>query len=195
MDLYSFLPITNMDPRPGTEGNDIWYALAAAALCAAAVRCLRVLSWCCRRCCHALGDRGWTDPETSREYALVGLTTGTAFVDITDPATPLYLGLLPTATSSSIWRDIKVYSNHAFVVSEARRHGIQVFDLTRLRGVLADPGTSWTADAQYTRFGSAHNIVINEDSGYAYAVGTTSDIRNNPCTSGLHIVDIRTPKR
>jgi len=31
-----------------------------------------------------------------------------------------------------IWRDIKVYDDHAFIVSEAREHGMQVFDLTQL---------------------------------------------------------------
>ncbi len=52
---------------------------------------------------------GWTDPLTSREYALFGRTNGTAFIDVTDPLSPQYLGNLPTHTGSSIWRDIKVY--------------------------------------------------------------------------------------
>ncbi|RMF65607.1 MAG: hypothetical protein D6746_00210, partial [Bacteroidetes bacterium] len=38
---------------------------------------------------------GWTDPETGREYAIVGRTDGTAFVDITDPYHPVFLGDLP----------------------------------------------------------------------------------------------------
>jgi choice-of-anchor B domain-containing protein len=47
---------------------------------------------------------GWTDPETGREYALVGESTGTAFVDISTPSQPLYLGALPTHTAPSAWR-------------------------------------------------------------------------------------------
>src|SRR5690606_18123816 len=74
---------------------------------------------------------GWTDPLTGREYALMGLSSKTAFVDVTDPARPIHVGDLPTATENSIWRDIKVYKNHAFIVSEAFDHGMQVFDLTR----------------------------------------------------------------
>ena len=31
---------------------------------------------------------GWTDPETGREYGLVGRMDGTAFVDVTDPHNP-----------------------------------------------------------------------------------------------------------
>jgi choice-of-anchor B domain-containing protein len=129
---------------------------------------------------------GWTDPMTGKEYALVGLTTSAAFVDITDPINPINLGRLPTATSSSSWRDIKVYNNHAFIVSEAAGHGMQVFDLTRLRNVTNPPET-FTADARYTGFGNAHNIVINETSGFAYAVGTST------FNGGPHFVDIQNP--
>jgi choice-of-anchor B domain-containing protein len=85
------------------------------------------------------GDRGtndiwgWTDQKTGREYALVGLVEGTSFVDISDPAHPTVIGAMRTQTYNSIWRDLKVYDNHVFVVSEAPGHGMQVFDLTRLR--------------------------------------------------------------
>ena len=78
---------------------------------------------------------GWTDATTGKEYALVGLNNGTAFVDISDNDNLLYLGKLPTATETSSWRDIKVYQDHAFIVSEANGHGMQVFDLTKLRDV------------------------------------------------------------
>ena len=114
---------------------------------------------------------GWTDPSSGIEYAIIALTNGTAFIDISDPLDPIYLGKLPTHTDPSTWRDVKVYNNHAFVVSEASGHGMQVFDLTRLRNVTNAPVT-FTEDAHYDGFGSAHNIVINEDTGYAYPVGT-----------------------
>jgi len=129
---------------------------------------------------------GWADPDTGKEYAIMGLDSGTAFVDISGD-TPIHLGNLPTATQSSPWRDIKVYQNHAFIVSEAQGHGMQVFDLTRLRNV-ADPPQNFDADANYTEFGNAHNIVINEETGFAYPVG--SDTFNG----GAHFVDIRNPK-
>ena len=108
---------------------------------------------------------GWTDPEDGTEYALVGLDNGTAFIDISDPVNPIYLGKLPTHTSATIWRDIKVYQDHAFIVSEAGGHGMQVFDLTRLRTVAAPPET-FTEDAHYPGFGASHNIVINEETRY-----------------------------
>lgn len=129
---------------------------------------------------------GWTDPSTGKEYALVSSSTGTAFVDISQPTLPVLLGRLPSATGNSPWRDVKVYNNYAFIVSEAAGHGMQVFNLARLRNV-PNPPASFTADARYTGFGSAHNIVINEDSGFAYAVGTQT------FSGGPHFVNIQNP--
>ncbi|MCL4267129.1 MAG: choice-of-anchor B family protein, partial [Anaerolineae bacterium] len=129
---------------------------------------------------------GWTDPLDGKEYALMGLNNGTAFVDISDPENPIYLGKLPTHTSNSTWRDIKVYADHAFIVSEAGGHGMQVFDLTELRTVV-NPPVTFSNTAHYSQFGNAHNLAINEDSGYAYAVGTST------CAGGLHMVNIQNP--
>lgn len=131
---------------------------------------------------------GWTDSTSGNEYALIGLDNGTAFVDISRDE-PMYLGKLPTATSSSSWRDVKIFGDHAFVVSEAANHGMQVFDLTKLRGVT-DPQT-FEADFRYVDFGTAHNIVINEESGFAYPVGTA---RNDAYNGGVHFISIQDPQ-
>lgn len=129
---------------------------------------------------------GWTDPLDGKEYAIVGLNNGTAFIDISSPTAPIYLGKLPTFTSNSLWRDIKVYNNYAFVVSEANGHGMQVFDLTKLRNIVSPPLT-FTEDAHYDGFGNAHNIVINPTQPFAYAVGTQT------FSGGPHVIDISDP--
>jgi len=130
---------------------------------------------------------GWTDSVSNKEYALVGMSNGTSFVDISDPENPIYVGRLATHTSNSTWRDIKVYNDYAFIVSEASGHGMQVFDLTQLRTYSGSPIT-FSHSAHYNEFGNAHNIFINEDTGFAYAIGTST------CgPGGLHIVDISNP--
>jgi choice-of-anchor B domain-containing protein len=136
---------------------------------------------------------GWTDPQTGREYALMGRTNGTAFVDVTNPTDPVYLGNLPSHNNTeSIWRDIKVYRNHAFIVADMpSNHGVQVFDLTQLRDVAAPPVT-FGETAHYDGIGNAHNIAINEETGYAYAVGGARTVRE-ACYGGLHMIDIRNP--
>ena len=129
---------------------------------------------------------GWTDPDNGDEYAIMGVKNGTVFIDISDPINPVYLGKLPTHTTNSTWRDIKVYQNYAFIVSEASNHGMQVFDLTRLRNVSNAPEI-FTEDAHYNGLGSSHNIVINEETGYAYSVG------DNTYSGGAHFIDISDP--
>lgn len=129
---------------------------------------------------------GWTDPDNGDEYAIMGVKNGTVFIDISDPINPIYLGKLPTHTDNSTWRDIKVYQNYAFIVSEANNHGMQVFDLTRLRNI-SNPPENFNEDAHYDGFGSSHNIVINEETGYAYSVG------DNTYSGGAHFIDISNP--
>ncbi|MDC8004117.1 choice-of-anchor B family protein [Aureisphaera galaxeae] len=130
---------------------------------------------------------GWTDPMDGKEYAIICLNEATAFIDISDPLNPIYLGQMPgESTQHTTWRDAKTYENHVYVVSEDSGHGMQVFDLTRLRNV-ASPPEIFTPDNVYTDFGSAHNIAINEDTGYAYALGTST------FSGGAHFIDLSDP--
>ncbi|GMQ80644.1 MAG: choice-of-anchor B family protein [Rhodothermia bacterium] len=136
---------------------------------------------------------GWEDPETGDEYALFGRTDGTSFINLSDPYNPLYLGNLPlTSTANpSLWRDIKVYKDHAFIVADgAGAHHMQIFDLTQLRDVQYPPVT-FTETAIYKGVFSSHNIIINEDTGYAFAVG--SDSGGETCGGALHMINIQDP--
>src|SRR5690606_1374175 len=96
---------------------------------------------------------------------------------------------------ANAWRDIKVYKDHAFIVADgAGQHGIQVLDLTRLRNITsAQMPMTLAPDTIYTEIASAHNIVINEETGFAYSVGSSSG--GTTCGGGLHMVDIREPKK
>ena len=134
---------------------------------------------------------GWTDSTTSKEYALVGLLLGVSFVDVTDPINPFVIGVLPTETVSSLWRDIKVYKDHAFIVADnVYNHGIQIFDLTQLRGVT--DFTVFEKTYHYDKVGSVHNLAINEETGFAYAVGVGSASKSE-YMCGAHIIDINDP--
>lgn len=129
---------------------------------------------------------GWTDPLDGKEYVLLGKSNGVGFIDIEDPTNPLYLGTLPTHTNNSIWRTLRVYNNYLFVGSEASGHGMQVFDLTKLRNVINPPQT-FTEDAHYAGFGKCHSLVIDEENGFVYACGT------NTFSGGLHVVNVQNP--
>jgi choice-of-anchor B domain-containing protein len=159
VDLMSFLPVSAMGGKRGVQLSDVW---------------------------------GYDDPETGRAYVIVGRVDGTAFVDITDPSRPVYLGELPRTAGSpgSFWREIKTYKHYAFIVSDAaRNHGMQVFDLNRLRGVTR-PQT-FTEDAHYGTAHSVHDIAADTVSGFVYLTG--SNAGGEMCGGGLHMVDVRDP--
>ena len=162
VDLVSFISVADISSARGVKMNDLW---------------------------------GWTDPQTNKEYVLAGRNDGTSFIDISNPSFPVYVGDLPKTEGSmgSVWRDIKVYKDHAYVVADgAGSHGMQVFDLRRLRDVAADQmPVTFDATAHYEGIHSAHNIVINEDTGFAYAVGSNSG--GETCGGGLHIINIQDP--
>jgi len=111
---------------------------------------------------------GYVTPQ-GKEIAILGLQTGTGFVDITDPANPQILAAY--SGPSSLWRDVKVIGTIAYVVTEGGNH-IQKFDLSNAdNGSIGNLGYS-----SYSGVGSTHNIVANPDSGYIYRVGGANNM-------------------
>jgi choice-of-anchor B domain-containing protein len=130
---------------------------------------------------------GWASPVTGKEYALVGCSNGTAFIDISDPINPTYLGILPGHGGIiNLWRDLESRGNYLFIVSEASAHGLQVFDLAQL-DVVSNPPLTFSESAYYSSFGHAHALTINQESGFLYATGSDT------FSGGLHIVNINDP--
>ena len=139
---------------------------------------------------------GWEHAASGRAFALVGSVGSTVFVDVTDPDSPFVVGELPRTPGSSptAWRDIKVNKDHAYIVqdgSTAAGHGMQIFDLTQLLQVPSGTRAMFTATALYSEVGSAHNVVINEDTDLAIIVGSGRGAQT--CGGGLHMVDISNP--
>jgi choice-of-anchor B domain-containing protein len=161
VDLLSFTPLAAMGAERGVKTNDVW---------------------------------GWTDPETGQEIAIVGMTDQTAFLDVTNPSLPVFLGKLPMTpgANGADWRDMKVYDDHVFIVADGSGpHGMQGFDLTRLRGLDGSDPQTFEMDALYDAVASAHNIVINETTGYGYIVGANGG--GQTCGGGLHMINLQDP--
>ena len=141
---------------------------------------------------------GWTDPLTGDEIAIICMEDTTTFVQVTDAKNPIVLGTLPQSGRRplKIWADVKVYANTAYIIRETN-HGVQVFDLESLRanyGVTSPHVRTLTEEMVYGKGdelgrGSVHNIVINEETAFAYAVGSKT------CDQGLHAIDISEPKK
>jgi len=162
MELVAHMPVSELGGERGVWVNDVW---------------------------------GWTDPEAGRRYALVARRDGASFVDVTEPSAPRLVGNLPRTEGSrpSVWRDIKVIGSHAYIVSDgAGAHGMQVFDLTRLRDVDGAP-VDFEPDTTYHEIFSAHNVVADTASNFLYVVAANSGGRT--CGGGLHMVDATDPER
>lgn len=106
----------------------------------------------------------WGYAAGGREYALVGEQSGTMFVDITSPASPVEVGFVPGPVSS--WREIKTRGTHAYIVSEGTGAGagLQIVDLSAL------PASVTLVRTYTTTFVTAHTLWIDEE-GYLYACG------------------------
>jgi choice-of-anchor B domain-containing protein len=124
---------------------------------------------------------GYVSP-SGREYAIVGLKDGTAFVEVTDPAAPRPIGSV--AGPLSDWRDIAVHDEFAYVVNE-RSGGLQVIDLRRVdRGRV-----SLLRSVGDLGLRTAHNVYVNSTSGHAYLLGS------NLSRGGIVVVDLNDPQR
>ena len=112
---------------------------------------------------------GYVSP-LGREYALIGISTGTAFVEITDPGNAQLVDVISGPTSS--WRDIKTYGTTAYAVSEGG-NGIQVIDLSQIdAGVVSLVNTVTTGGRL-----ASHDVAVNTESGMLYRAGGGG---NNP---------------
>lgn len=112
---------------------------------------------------------GYTD-DNGREYALVGLTTGTSIVDLADPRNPVEISFIKGG--SSIWKDIKTYENKAYVTGEYNE-GLQIIDLSNLPNAVDSTQFYYWRDIIPTvgSIGACHNIFIEEATGVAYLSG------------------------
>ncbi len=143
---------------------------------------------------------GWTDPVTKQEWALLGRADGTTFVDITAPSRPITVADLPlTEGARSELRGARSRSTKItrYVVSDGSGpHGVQIFDLTRLRTmkpqanglpqkISADLDLSTTSRASTTSSSTKTS---------ASCIPSGSNGGGNTCGGGLHMVDIREPK-
>ncbi|MCH7792776.1 MAG: choice-of-anchor B family protein [Planctomycetes bacterium] len=101
---------------------------------------------------------GYVSP-SGREYAIVGVSAGTAFVEITDPANPVIVGVM---TQPNRGRDMRVYQT--FVYSSSDSGPTHVYDVSNIDSGVITHVRSFSA--------GAHNLVVDEVSGFLYlAVG------------------------
>lgn len=143
--------------------------------------------------------RALTTATVGREFIAIGQTDGTAFAEVNRQGKLVYLGRLPAQSVPSQWREIKVNGNYLVVGSEAVAHNIQIFDMRKLLRInprtprIFSPLTDLTGLFTALPVGRSHNVVVNEEKGYAVAVGSAP--RNDSCAAGLIFIDMSDPSK
>ncbi len=120
---------------------------------------------------------GYVSP-SGREYALMGTSTATVVVEVTDPTNATVIERIEGPVS--LWRDIKTYQDRAYAVSEGGS-GIQVINLSNVDSgivTLENTVTGQGSDA-------THNVAIDEVSGFLYRTGGSGN--------GLRIYSLANP--
>lgn len=110
---------------------------------------------------------GYVSP-SGREYAILGMSNGTAFVEITVPSASQLVKFMPqpATAADSLWRNMKTYQNYCYAVSEGGG-GIQIFNLAQIdSGIITDLGTVTTGGTA-----ASHTMIINEATGFLYRMG------------------------
>lgn len=119
---------------------------------------------------------GYVDQQ-GNEYALVGMNDGgISVVNISDPANPNEVFF--TAGPSTIWRDLKVWEDYAYITNEASG-GLTIIDLSTLPN---DPNLDVT-NYDSGGWGAAHNLFIDEN-GICYVFGA------NAGNDGVRFLDL-----
>ena len=124
---------------------------------------------------------GWTSPR-GENYALIGTSDGMSIVRVTNPDDPVFIGQVSTADPNAfnnLWGDAGVFTagslSYAYYTTEADGVGINILQLNQLDdlGPAPDPTFQIPPDAVFKSGGydSAHNIYVNQKTGFAYLAG------------------------
>jgi len=121
-----------------------------------------------------------------REYAIIGTyNNGTAIYNVTDPAAPYRVGLIPGPPS--LWREMKSYRNWIYVVTEGSGagYGLQIIRMT-------DPESPVLA-ATYTGGGFIRSHTVSVDTARALLICNGTNNLSGQAT-GMRILSLANPE-
>lgn len=130
------------------------------------------------------GCWGWNQTSKNKEYAIVGSSTGTYFIDISAPATPTVCDYVKgKQPSPCIWREVNVYQNYAYVVSDdPAPNSFQIIDMQYL------PDSVHVVYDGKSYFERAHTVYV--DGNKLYVAGITF---SNSASSSMRVYSLATP--
>ncbi len=111
------------------------------------------------------GCWGWAQTNKSREYAIVGTSSQTYFIDVTNPANPVIADSVKAKHAGCTWREMKTYQNYCYIVSDdSPPNTFQIVDMQYL------PDSVHVIHNGTTYFERSHTIFIDNDKMYCGSV-------------------------
>lgn len=131
------------------------------------------------------GCWGYNQTSKNKEYAVVGSSTGTYFIDITAPATPTVCDYVAGA-ATGVWREVNVYQNYAYVVSDnSPPNSFQIIDMQYL-----PDSVHVVHNSNSVYFERGHQVYVDVNKAKLYVAG----IRLSPSGSAnMRVYSLATP--
>ena len=119
-----------------------------------------------------------------REYAVLGVASGTAIYNVTDPVNTYRVGFIPGPPS--IWREMKSYRNWIYVVTEGygSGEGLQIIRMT-------NPESPVLAATYTTNFVRSHTVAVDTARALLVCNGTRDPAGN---AAGMHLLSLANPE-
>lgn len=106
------------------------------------------------------GIWGYTD-SLGNEYAIMGSTAGTYFINVTNPYSPAQNAFVASRRDSCIWHEIKTYQNYCYIVSDdAKPNSFQIVDMSYL------PDSVHVVYDSDSLFATSHTIFVDGNKLY-----------------------------
>ena len=116
-----------------------------------------------------------------REYAILGTTTGTSIVNITNPSAPYEVAFIPGLASS--WREMKQFKNYVYISTEATGGGVQIVR-------MLDPEHPVLVKTYTGTFNQEHTVSVDSTRSLLILNGT----RLNGIQAGMRILSLADPE-
>ncbi|MBL7935847.1 MAG: choice-of-anchor B family protein [Bacteroidia bacterium] len=129
------------------------------------------------------GCWGWAQTSKNKEYAIIGTSKQTFFIDVTNPSIPVIVDSVQARRAGCTYKEIKTYENFCYLVSDdSSPNSFQIVDMQYL------PDSVHVVYDGTTLFEKCHTIFV--DNGHLYCGGPTT-VGNG--TESMHIYSLATP--
>lgn len=132
------------------------------------------------------GCWGWYQAAKNKEYAIVGTSKQTYFIDVSNPANPVLVDSVRALHTGCTWREIKTYQNYCYMVSDVcQPNGLQIVDMQYL------PDSVHIVHNDSTIFKTCHTIFVDKDKLYCGSVKNSQAMGSGYST--MRVYSLATP--